>query len=49
MKKFRSLFDLCMVREGARNGKTVKITTMSYLRPCDDKERHMEDLLLQTS
>lgn len=49
MKKFRSLFDLCMVREGARNGKTVKITAMSYLRPCDDKEQRMEDLLLQTS
>ena len=49
MKKFRSLFDLCMVREGARNGKTVKITAMSYLRPCDDQERRMEDLLLQTS
>ena len=49
MKKFRSLFDLCMVREGQRNGKTVKITAMSYLRPCDDKEQRMEDLLLQTS
>ena len=49
MKKLRSLFDLCMVREGQRNGKTVKITAMSYLRPCDDKEQRMEDLLLQTS
>lgn len=49
MKKFRSLFDLCMVREGQRNGKTVKITAMSYLRPCDDKEQRMEDLLLQNS
>ena len=49
MKNRRTLFDLCMVREGARNGKTVKITAMSYLRPCDDKERRMEDLLLQTS
>ena len=49
MKKFRSLFDLCMVREGARNGKTVKITAMSYMRPCDDKEQRMEDLLLQAS
>ena len=49
MKKFRSLFDLCPVREGQRNGKTVKITAMSYLRPCDDKEQRMEDLLLQTS
>ena len=49
MKKFISLFDLCMVREGQRNGKTAKITAMSYLRPCDDKEQRMEDLLLQTS
>ena len=49
MKKFRSLFDLCPVREGQRNEKTVKITAMSYLRSCDDKERRMEDLLLQTS
>ena len=49
MKKFRSLFDLCMFGEGARNGKTVKITAMSYLRSCDDKELRMEDLLLQTS
>lgn len=49
MKNRRTLFDLCMVREGARNGKTVKITAMSYLRPCDDKERRMEDRLLQTS
>ena len=49
MKNCRSLFDLCMVREGARNEKTVKITAMSYLRPCDDKEQRMEDLLLQTS
>ena len=38
-----------MFGEGARNGKTVKITAMSYLRPCDDKEQRMEDLLLQTS
>ena len=49
MKNCRSLFDLCMVREGARNEKTVKITAMSYLRPCDDKEQRMEDRLLQTS
>ena len=49
MKNRRTLFDLCMVREGARNGKTVKITAMSYLRPCDDREQRMEDLLLQTS
>ena len=49
MKKYRSLFDLCTVREGQRNGKTVKITAMSYLRPCDDKELRMEDRLLQTS
>ena len=49
MKKLRSLLDLCMGREGQRNGKTVKITAMSYLRPCDDKELRMEDLLLQTS
>lgn len=49
MKKFRSLFDLCPVRERQRNGKTVKITAMSYLRPCDDKEQRMEDRLLQTS
>lgn len=47
--KYRSLFDLCPVREGARNEKTVKVTAMSYLRPCDDKEQRMEDLLLQTS
>ena len=49
MRKYRSLFDLCMVWEGQRNRKTVKITAMSYLRPCDDKEQRMEDLLLQTS
>ena len=49
MRKYRSLFDLCMVREGQRNGKTVKITAMSYLRPCDDREQRMEDRLLQTS
>ena len=47
--KYKSLLDLCPIREGQRNGKTVKITAMSYLRPCDDKERRMEDLLLQTS
>ena len=49
MKNCRSLFDLCMVWEGQRNRKTVKITAMSYLRPCDDKELRMEDRLLQTS
>ena len=49
MKKFRSLFDLCMVREGQRNGKTVKITAMSYRGRGDVKERRMEDLLLRTS
>ena len=42
MRKYRSLFDLCMVREGQRNGKTVKITAMSYLRPCDDREQRID-------
>ena len=49
MKNCRLRFDLCTVREGQRNGNTVKITAMSYLRPCDDKEQRMEDRLLQTS
>ena len=49
MKNCRLRFDLCTVREGQRNGNTVKITAMSYLRPCDDKEQRMEDRLLQIS
>ena len=49
MKKWISLFDLCPIRPGMRNERAARITAMSYLGDCPDKERHMEKQLLNTS
>lgn len=49
MKKWISLFDLCPIRPGMRNERAARITAMSYLRDCPDKEQCMEKQLLNTS
>ena len=49
MKKWISLFDLCPIRPGMRNDRAARITAMSYLRNCSDKEQRMEKQLLNTS
>lgn len=49
MKKWISLFDLCPIRPGMRNDWAARITAMSYLRDCPDKEQCMEKQLLNTS
>ena len=49
MKKWISLFDLCPIRPGMRNERAARITAMSYLRDCPDKEQHMDKQLLNTS
>lgn len=49
MKKWISLFDLCPIRPGMRNDRSARITAMSYLRDCPDKEQCMEKQLLNTS
>lgn len=48
MKKWISLFDLCPIRPGMRNDRSARITAMSYLRDCPDKEQRMEKQLLNT-
>ncbi len=48
MKKWISLFDLCPIRPGTRNDRAARITAMSYLRDCPDKEQRMEKQLLNT-
>ena len=48
MKKWISLFDLCPIRPSTRNDRATRITAMSYLRDCPDKERRMEKQLLNT-
>ncbi|MBQ2955596.1 MAG: phage major capsid protein [Clostridia bacterium] len=48
MKKCISLFDLCPIRPGMQKNRAARITAMSYLRDCPDKERHMEKQLLNT-
>ena len=49
MKKWISLFDLCPIRPRMRNDRAARITAMSYLRDCPDKEQRMEKQLLNTS
>lgn len=49
MKKWMSLFDLCPIRPGMHNDRAARITAMSYLRDCPDKEQYMEKQLLNTS
>lgn len=49
MKKWISLFDLCPIRPGMRSNRAARITAMSYLRDCPDKEQRMEKQLLSTS
>ena len=49
MMKWISLFDLCPIRPGMRNDRAARITAMSYLRDCPDKEQRMEKQLLNTS
>ena len=48
MKKWISLFDLCPVRPGTHKDRAARITAMSYLRNCQDKEQYMERQLLNT-
>ena len=48
MKKWISLFDLCPIRPGMQKDRATRITAMSYLRDCPDKEQHMEKQLLNT-
>ena len=49
MKKWISLFDLCPIRPGIHKDRAARITAMSYLRDCLDKEQCMEKQLLNTS
>ena len=48
MNKWMSLFDLCPVRPGTHKDRAARITAMSYLRNCQDKEQRMEKQLLNT-
>ena len=48
MKKWMSLFDLCPIRPSEQKERAARITAMSYLRNCQDKEQHMERQLLNT-
>lgn len=48
MKKWMSLFDLCPIRPSVQKERAVRITAMSYLRNCQDKEQCMEKQLLNT-
>ena len=49
MKKWMSLFDLCPIRPSGQKERAARITAMSYLRDCQDKEQQMERQLLNTS
>ena len=49
MKKWISLFDLCPIRPGMQKDRAARITAMSYLRDCTDKEQRMEKQLLNSS
>lgn len=49
MKKWISLFDLCPIRPSGQKERAARITAMSYLRDCQDKEQRMERQLLNTS
>ena len=49
MKKWISLFDLCPIRPGMHKDRAARITAMSYLRNCPDKEQRMEKQLLNSS
>ena len=49
MKKWMSLFDLCPIRPSGQKERAARITAMSYLRNCQDKEQRMERQLLNTS
>ena len=49
MKKWISLYDLCLVGSGTRNDGTVRITAMAYLKNCQDNAQQMEKQLLRTS
>ena len=48
MKKWMSLFDLCPIRPSGQKERAARITAMSYLRDCQDKEQRMERQLLNT-
>ena len=48
MKKWMSLFDLCPIRPSGQKERAARITAMSYLRDCQDKEQRMEKQLLNT-
>jgi len=49
MKKWMSLFDLCPIRPSVQKERAARITAMSYLRDCQDKEQRMERQLLNNS
>jgi len=49
MKKWMSLFDLCPIRPSEQKERAARITAMSYLRDCQDKEQRMERQLLNNS
>ena len=48
MKKWMSLFDLCPIRPSEQKERAARITAMSYLRDCQDKDQRMEKQLLNT-
>lgn len=48
MRKWISLFDLCPIRPGTRNHRTVRITAMSYLKNNPGNVQRMEKQLLNT-
>ena len=48
MKKWMSLFDLCPIRPSEQKERAARISAMSYLRDCQDKEQRMERQMLNT-
>lgn len=48
MKKWMSLFDLCPIRPSGQKERAARITAMSYLRDCQDKDQRMERQMLNT-
>ena len=48
MRKWISLFDLCPMKPGKRNGRTARITAVAYLKNRLDKGDYMERQVLAT-
>lgn len=48
MRKWISLYDLCPMKPGKRNGRTARITAVAYLKNRPDKGDYMERQVLAT-